>query len=288
MTAPAPHRAPTGASRRAPQPPEPRARFGDLVAAEWLKLRSLRSTGWSLLLSALAVVAFNAGTAYDHYRYWQEFDAVHQADFVRSKMGLWDAFTGNGAMVLMLCAGAMGAVAVVGEYSSGMIRTTFAAVPARRSVMAAKVLVVAAVLALFGAVVAGTSFWLTQAVLAGRGAGVSIGEPGAVRLVAASALLAPVAGLVGMAIGTLLRHSAATMVANVVVLLLLPTVLGDERRWSAVLAHSLPYHAWQRLVPAGPYEVAYPWSLSGAWLVYGSWAVAAAVVTVTAVHRRDQ
>ncbi|MGW0466679.1 ABC transporter permease [Streptomyces sp. NPDC003027] len=288
MTAAATHRPPTGASRPAPRPPEPRARFGDLMAAEWLKVRSLRSTGWSLLLSALAVLAFNVGTAYDDYRYWPEFDAVHQADFVRLRMGLWDAFTGNGAMVLMLCASAMGAVAVVGEYSTGMIRTTFAAVPARRSVMAAKVVVVSAVLALFGAVVAGTSFWLTQAVLAGRSAGVSIAEPGAVRLVVASALLAPVAGLVGMAIGTLLRHSAATMVANVVVVLLLPMVLGDERRWSAVLAHGLPYHAWRRLVVAGPYEVAYPWSLSGAWLVYGSWAVAAAVVTVTAVHRRDQ
>ncbi|MET9438336.1 ABC transporter permease [Streptomyces sp. NPDC006551] len=280
--------APTTTSHGASRSPEPRPRFVDLVAAEWLKLRSLRSTGWSLLLGTLAVVAFNVGTAYDDYRYWPEFDAVHQAGFIRLKMALWDAFTGNGAMVLMLCAGAMGAVTVVGEYSTGMIRTTFAAVPARRSVMAAKVLVVAAVMALFGGVVAGTSFWLTQAVLAGRGAGLSIGEPGAVRLVVASALLAPVSGLVGMAIGTLLRHSAATMVANVVVLLLSPMVIGDDRRWSAVLAHGLPYHAWQRLVRAGPYEVAYPWSLSGAWLVYGSWAAAAAVVTVTAVHRRDQ
>ena len=45
---------------------EPRARFRDLVAAEWIKLRSLRSTYWVLALSALVVIAFNVNAACDH------------------------------------------------------------------------------------------------------------------------------------------------------------------------------------------------------------------------------
>lgn len=267
---------------------EPRARFRDLVASEWLKLWSLRSTGWSLLLSALAVVAFNAGTAWDHYRYWFQYDAEGRADFVKHDMALWDAFTGNAQMVLILCTAAMGAVAVVGEYGSGMIRTTFAAVPARSSVMSAKVLVVAAVQTLFGAVVAAGSFWSTQAILDVRGAGLPITHPGALRIVVASALLAPVCALVGMALGALLRQSAISIVGSVVLLLLLPSVLSDRRHFTAVLAHATPLHAWRRLVPAGFGEVLYPWTTGAAWLVYALWALGAAVVTVLAVRRRDQ
>ncbi|MFE5712171.1 ABC transporter permease [Streptomyces sp. NPDC056501] len=267
---------------------EPRARFRDLVASEWLKLWSLRSTGWTLLLSALAVVAFNAGTAWDRYRYWFQYDAESRADFVKHDMALWYVFTGNAQLVLILCTAAMGAVAVVGEYSSGMIRTTFAAVPARSSVMAAKVLIVAAVQSLFGAAVAAGSFWSTQAILGVRGAGLPITHPGALRIVVASALLAPVCALGGMALGALLRRSAISIVGSVVLLLLLPSVLSDRRHLTAVLAHATPLHAWRRLVPSGFGEVLYPWTAGAAWLVYVLWALGAGVVTVLAVRRRDQ
>ncbi|MCP3817903.1 ABC transporter permease [Streptomyces sp. A3M-1-3] len=267
---------------------EPRARLRDLLAAEWIKLWSLRSTPWSFVISALAVIAFNAGAAYDHYRYWPQFGAVHQAEFIRNGLALWDAFTGNAGMVLMLCAGAIGALTVVSEYSTGMIRTTFAAVPARRSVMAAKVVVVTAVTTVFGAVVAAVSFGLTQAILSGRDAGLSISHPGALRLVVASALLAPLSALVGMAVGAVIRHSATTMVAHVVILLLLPMAFSDDRHWSAVIAHTLPYQAWTRLTQFGDHQAAYPWTITGAWIVYAVWALAAAVLAVTSVHRRDQ
>ncbi|MEU4269296.1 ABC transporter permease [Streptomyces sp. NPDC026092] len=267
---------------------EPRPRFRDLLAAEWIKLWSLRSTPWSLLLTELVVLAFNVGTAYDHYRYWPTFDPEHQALFVADRMALWDAFNGNAALVVMLAFAAFGSMTVVGEYSSGMIRTTFAAVPARRAVMAAKVVVVATVTTAVGAIVAASSFAATQGILSARGAGFPITEPGALRLVVASALLAPVSALVGMAIGAVLRRSGATIVTSVVVLLLVPAVITEQRYWSAVVSHTLPYGAWERLVQAGPYEVPFPWSPGGAWCVYGAWALVAAVVTVTAVHRRDQ
>ncbi|MFE0648659.1 ABC transporter permease [Streptomyces sp. NPDC059534] len=268
---------------------EPRARFRDLVASEWLKLWSLRSTGWSLLLGALAVVGFNFGTAWDHYRYWLQYDAGSRAEFVANDMALWDAFTYNASMVLILCSAAMGAVAVVGEYGSGLIRTTFTAVPARSALMAAKVLVVAVVQGLFGAVVAGGSFWSTQAMLSTRGIGLPIGHPGALRIVVASALLAPVCALAGMALGALLRRSALSIVGTVILLLLLPAVLSDRRHLSAVLAHATPLHAWQRLADAGPpAQELFPWSPGGAWLVYALWALGAAAVTVLAVRHRDQ
>ncbi|MGN9793459.1 ABC transporter permease [Streptomyces sp. OZ13] len=269
---------------------EPRARFVDLAAAEWLKLWSLRSTGWSLLVAALAVLAFNAGKAWDNVRYWPEGEPGYAERFIADGIPLMHAFTTDAGTVMMLAAGAFGALAVTGEYSTGLVRTTFAAVPARRSVMTAKVCVVATVMAVFGAVVAAVSFAATQAILSTEDAGVTLDHPGALRLVVASALLAPVAALVGAALGTLIRHGAGAVVGSVLILLLLPLVLDEDRHWSAVLAHAMPYVAWMRLGDSAyhPGAVPYPWTTGGAWTVYALWALAAAAVTVTTVHRRDQ
>jgi ABC-2 type transport system permease protein len=274
---------------------EPRARFGDLLAAEWLKLWSLRWTPWSLVIGALAVTAFNVGAAYDHSHHWTD---NHQtpAEFIANRLPLLDAFTTNAGMVMMLAASAIGALAITGEYSTGQIRTTFAAVPARRPVMAAKLCVISMVMTGFGAVVAAASFALTQAILSGRHAGVSIGYPGALRVVVASALLAPLSALIGAALGAVTRHSAAAVISSVLILQMLPIVVTDSRHWAAVIDHALPFSAWMRLVdtlydPNGAgyaHAPAHPWTITGAWTVYTLWAFGAAALTVTSIHRRGQ
>ncbi|MEU7241882.1 ABC transporter permease [Streptomyces sparsogenes] len=270
-----------------PRATEPHPRFGDLVAAEWIKLRSLRSTWLGYGATALAVIGFNVGTAYDTYRNWSQQNPEGPEGFVRSGLPLDEAFTVNAVTVMMLALGALGAMPIVGEYATGTIRTTLAAVPARRSVMAAKAVVVTAVAAVFGALVAGVSFAATQAILDQRDAGVSLDDPGALRVVVASALLAPLCALVGLALGTVLRRTAATMIASVVVVLVLPMVFTDGRHWSAVASHSTLYQAWLRLVAVDYHPPHYPWTVAGAWTVYAAWAVATAVIAVAAVHRRD-
>ncbi|WP_405612444.1 ABC transporter permease [Streptomyces sp. NBC_01508] len=268
---------------------EPAARFRDLLAAEWLKLWSLRSTVWAYVLGALVVVGFNVGATYDRYRYWNARSVADRADFVSDGIALMYAYTTNAGMLMMLAAGAIGAVAITGEYSTGLIRTTFAAVPARRSVMAAKVCVLTTVMTGYGAVVALLSFWLSQAILGRHDAGVSIADPGSLRVVVASTLLAPVCGLVGMALGVLLRHGAAATVTVVVVLLVVPLVFADDRRWAAVVDHALPSSAWQRLIDTQyGFGVPFPWTVGGAWTVFALWALGATAVAVFAVHRRDQ
>ncbi|GAB2902184.1 ABC transporter permease [Streptomyces mayteni] len=268
---------------------EPRARFVDLLAAEWLKFWSLRSTPWFLLLAGLTVVGFNAGAAYDHYRYWHQYDEQTRENFVANGLPLLDAFTTNASLILMLATSAIGALAVTGEYASGSIRTTFAAVPARGSVMAAKACEVAAVLTAFGAVVAAVSFWSSQAILSARDAGVAIDHPGALRVVVASALLAPVCGLVGAALGAVVRHSATAVICAVVALPLLPTFFSEGRYWSATIRHALPASAWQELTRTVDWgNVPYPMTTGGAWTVYAVWAAVAAALTVVAVRHRDQ
>ncbi|WP_405794866.1 ABC transporter permease [Streptomyces sp. NBC_01506] len=281
----------TAATTTAVTTAEPAARFRDLLAAEWLKLWSLRSTVWAYAIGALVVVGFNVGATYDRYRYWSAHNAADRASFVSDGIALMYAYTTNAGTLMMLAAGAIGAAAITGEYGTGLIRTTFAAVPARRSVMAAKVCVLTTVMTGYGAVVAALSFWLSQAILARRDAGVSLSDPGSLRVVVASTLLAPVCGLVGMALGTLLRHGAAATVTVVVVLLVVPLVFADDRHWAAVIDHALPSSAWMRLVDTrygSGIGLPYPWTEGGAWTVFALWALGAAAVAVLAVHRRDQ
>ncbi|MCX5003713.1 ABC transporter permease [Streptomyces sp. NBC_00638] len=271
--------------------PVPAARFGDLLVAEWIKLRSLRSTYWALGAGALAVIAFNANAARvdaaDHPR----FDDRTRSQMAR--LALRDAFTDGSAMILVLAVASIGAITIVGEYSTGLVRTTFAAVPDRRALMAAKAALLTAVMTVYGALVAGASFASTQAILATRDAGVALTHPGAARVVCASALLAPVCALAGMALGALIRHSATTMVAATAVLLLIPSFITDRYAWTAAVKHAQPINAWNRLA-----DISYahdPFTLvprhqataQGAWITFAAWAAVAAVVAIVAVDRRD-
>ncbi|WP_405774655.1 ABC transporter permease [Streptomyces sp. NBC_00859] len=277
----------TGDQARPVVEPAPRARFRDLVFAEWIKMWSLRSTAWTIVIGTLAIIGFNAFTAYNDYTNWTGWRAEEKAAFLPN-LAMLDAFTDAALLTLMLTASAMGALTVVGEYSTGLIRTTFAVVPARRSVMAAKVLVVTAVTTGLGLIAAGGSFWATQAILSARHTGLSLADPGVAASLLASALAAPVAALAGMAIGTVARASAATMGVSFSLLLLVPMAVSDDHYGTALVDHTLPYSAWARLVQVAEKPVDFPWSATGAWIVYAVWGVASAAVTILAVQRRDQ
>ncbi|MGW1228907.1 ABC transporter permease [Streptomyces sp. NPDC001515] len=280
--------APATETPRTPEAePTPRARFTDLVASEWIKVWSLRSTAWTIAVGTLAIIGFNVFTAYDDYTNWPAWSAQDKADFAPN-WAMLDSFTDAALLCLLLVASAMGSLSVVGEYSTGQIRTTFTAVPDRSAVMAAKVVVVTVVTTGFGLLAAGGSFWSTQAILSGRGTGVSLGDPGVLSAFAACVLAAPLAALVGMAVGAVIRASAATMGTSFALLLLVPMGVSDDRYTSAVIDHTLPYSAWARLMQITEKPAHYPWSAAGAWTVYAVWAVVAAAVAIFAVKRRDQ
>lgn len=263
-----------------------RARFRDLLAAEWIKFWSLRSMRWGLAFLAVAVIVINVDAALFDYHMWPSFSANTRAHFYP----LRDAFGNNAYLFLMIATASLGAMTIVGEYSSGLIRTTFAAVPARRSVVAAKVAVVAAVFTAAGTLIAGVSFGASQAILSGRDAGISIGAAGVPRAFIASALLAPVCAITGMGIGALIRHAATAVVTAIVVLLLLPQFFDQTRPWKAAVAHALPRNAWQRLADISAQVQVdgwYPASIGESWIVYAAWPFVATVVALIVVHGRD-
>ncbi|MCU1614085.1 MAG: hypothetical protein JWO98_1625 [Frankiales bacterium] len=269
-------------------PAEPSAKFTDLLAAEWIKLWSLRSIPWFILLSALATIGVNANAARSARADWPSWTPDHQAYYVRYG-ALPDAFTRPAAAWVLLAMGAVGAIAILSEQTSGLLRTTFGAVPARREVIASKVVVISAVAAGFGVLVVAVSFWLDEAILAGKYGGVSIGHPGALRLVAASALLAPVGALVGLALGAVIRHSVATMVTLFLLAFILPTTINDNTHLSAVITNALPFRAWTRLILQSTINgQPFPSTIGGAWTVYAVWTAVAVSLALAIVPKRDQ
>ncbi|MEU6508971.1 ABC transporter permease [Streptomyces sp. NPDC046942] len=266
---------------------EPPARFGDLTASEWIKLRSLRSTWWTIALGALFAVGSAAVAAVADYR--------NLAGSATSTQGPpvflpFDAFPPSGYMTLMLVAGSVGAITAVSEYSTGLIRTTTVAVPARGSVVLAKATVTAALWTAVGTAVSLASFFVAQAILNGRHAGVGLTHPGVPRALAASVLVMPICALVGLGLGVVIRHSAATITVCAFTLLMLPTVFSPRRRWSADIQHAMVLTAWRRLIQnwqPQPGSLMLTATVPGSWVVYALWPLVAVALAVLVVRRRD-
>lgn len=273
------------------------ARFTDLVAAEWIKFWSLRSTALVLAAGALTTlgICVNAAKANaDRLAHQPELPPVPPGGKPALPQMIYDplgaAYVSPAWVLLMIIVAALGASVIFGEYTSGLIRTTFAAVPDRRAVVAAKVTVVTAVTLVLGAAVSVGSFGVTQAILRDHH-GMSFADPGALRAVAASALLLPLCALIGMAVGAVIRHTAGAVVTVIGLLLVVPQLFTGERfRWVKEIGNAMPISSWDRLIlnPARDYDLGkYPVTVTEAWCVYGVWAGVAVAVAVLVVGRRD-
>lgn len=204
---------------------------------------------------------------------------------------LFHGLSSIAAAVMALAAASFGAITVFGEYATGMIRTTFAAVPDRRAVITAKVALVASTTLLLGALVSVASFFTINAMLASRHVGLSIQDPGCLRAVVAYALVVPVCALIGMAFGAVLRHATASIVAVVGILFILPLLFGGDRyRALKEIGNHLPLAAQERLsLNPDSYTSlgAHPGTITGSWIALAGWALVSVIVAVTVVRRRD-
>ncbi|WP_416874194.1 ABC transporter permease [Kitasatospora sp. SC0581] len=270
---------------------EPAPRFLDLLAAEWIKLRSLRSTYWVLALASLVAIAVNVNAVHTDLTYIDHPPAPMPG---RSPYTYDPLFHGLGSIasdLMAVAAGSLGAITVFGEYTTGLIRTTFAAVPDRRGVIAAKVLLIGGITALAGLVVSAVSFFTINAMLASRHVGLSITDEGCLRAVLAYAAIVPVCALIGMALGALLRHATASIVSLVMLMFILPMMFGGDRyRWLKEIGTHLPLATVQRLTITPNSRTTmgkYAPSVLDSWITMGVWGAVAVAVTVVVVRRRD-
>ena len=118
----------------------------------------------------------------------------------------------------------LGVLVITSEYSTGSIQTSLAAVPRRGRFLAAKATVLTAVSLITGEATALTVFLLGQALISGQAPTAAFGQPGVLRAVLGSGLYLAALGLLGVALGTLLRHPAAAIGVLVAVVLVLPGI----------------------------------------------------------------
>jgi ABC-type transport system involved in multi-copper enzyme maturation permease subunit len=191
-----------------------RVTMARVVAAELVKLRSIRSVIYALAAAALSLVVSGVGAAVGYV-----LSAGAPEEGFPDADPLGGALTGVTFTAYILAA--VGVLAATGEYSGGTIRTTLAAVPMRANLVLAKAIAVATVVFTVAAVSMLVTFLAAQQILAGSDFAVSWMAPGVLRVLVGAALYLTVVALLGLGSGVLLRSTAGA-VAVVVSVLILP------------------------------------------------------------------
>lgn len=179
----------------------------DVVAAEWIKLRSVRSTRWTIVGAGLAAVGLGALFCVGYVARYDHLSPVERLGFDATGVSL------GGLFLAQLAIGALGVLVISAEYSTGMIRTTFTAVPHRRTLFAAKAAVFAAAVLVTGEIMSFAAFGVGQAILSQKGIAVSLGDPHVARAVFGGGLYLTGVGLLGVAAAALIRHTGGAMSA---------------------------------------------------------------------------
>jgi len=198
-------------------PPGKYSRAG-AVRSEWTKLRSVRSTTWSLAaMIALAIGIGILATATEASR-WATTSAADRLTFDPTALSL------TGLLFGQLAIGVLGILVMSAEYSTGTIRATLAAIPNRPLVLATKALVFTATSVVVGLAVSFAAFFIGQAILSGSTAHATLGIPGVLRAVIGGGLYLAVLGLLALGLATIIRHTAGAISAFVGVLFILPLI----------------------------------------------------------------
>ncbi|HYT11124.1 MAG TPA: hypothetical protein VEL73_10740 [Mycobacteriales bacterium] len=195
-------------------------RFVHVARMEWTKLRSLRSTTWALLVIVAGTVGMGVAVLASYQpAHFARMTAARKASFDPTNMGF------SGTLVGMLGMGVLGVLVMTGEYSSGMIRATLAAVPNRPLVLAAKAAVFGAVALVVGEIVVFANFLAGEAVLTSAAPHASLGQPGVLRAVLLTGAFLALLGLIGLGLGAIIRHTAGAVATFIGGLFVAPMII---------------------------------------------------------------
>jgi len=183
-----------------------------ILKGEWTKLRTLPST----LRTAIFALVFSIGTGailvISQANQWATMTPGQRATFDATSCSLF------GIMIAAVLLGALGARSVTAEYASGMIRSTFTAMPARRLVLAGKAAVVAAFVFPVALVSDIIAFEIGQRIFAGKHLEVTFGQPGVLKAILFGAVAVSLIAVLGVGLGGVIRHTAGTTAAMAVVI----------------------------------------------------------------------
>jgi len=275
----------SGPVRRLEPPPRSRPVFPDLLRSEWIKLRSVRSSYWTLIVTIVGMIGLGAlfcATYVARFNHMDVRDQIEATRFTPAARSL------GGYFLMQLAVGVLGVLVITSEYSTGSIRATLSAVPQRRSVLAAKAVVFAVTVLVIGIGSSFAAFFVGQAILSQKSLGVGISDPGVLRAVVGTGLYLTVIGLLSLGLGTMLRRTAGAIAALVALVLILPGVVAAlPSSWQNDIDPYLPSVAGQALIGHGPMtpdHVLSPW---GGFGVFCAYAAASLVAGAVLLVRRD-
>jgi len=274
-----------------------RVTFAGALRSEFTKIRSVRSTYWTLLAMFVVVVGFGALACFG------ATNGPHGPNFDPTRQSLAGLYIGQ------LIIGVLGVLVISSEYSTGMIRTTLTTNPHRGIMIAAKGTVFAVVAFVTSMVTAFTAFFVGQAIMSGHVSanlggpnapntalgrtivlGTTLGAPNVLRAVIGGALFLTACGILAFGLGLLLRHTAAG-IAAMVGLLFVVTILVNflPQTWQNHVDKWIPALAggqiWMtKALQPGNTPMFGPWASFAVLCMYAAIAVAAAVIVF---RRRD-
>lgn len=250
-----------------------RLTFHRALRSEWIKLATLRSTWWSVAVTAALTIGFSLAFAASITPFLDEMPGFNPIQIVVMPI-----------QFSMLLAAILGAISVTGEYSTGMIRSTLTANPVRGSALAAKAVIVALLLFVSSLIMFAVSTLGVSLIMAPTDASIDWTDPSASFLPGlVASLTMAVFAVIGVAFGFLLRSSAGAISGAVGLLFVLPIVanifssFGPAWEWVAEASQYLPAAAAQSaILPGSGLDTPVAYLTLGAWGAAGllaAWAV---------------
>jgi ABC-2 type transport system permease protein len=215
------YQAPTSAMLPAGQ--GPRAPWTGLLRSEWTKIRSVRSTLWSLAAFMVVTIGFSSLVCAIISSQWNK--PGNHPNHVTLLTNPTAILFGPGFYLGQLALGVLGVMVISSEYSTGAMRSSLLAVPKRLPMLAAKAAVFAILELVVSAVTVFVVFFTTTAILSSH-ITITLGQPGVLRATFGAILYITVLGLFAMAIGGLIRHTAGSIATVVGLILVVPPLIG--------------------------------------------------------------
>jgi ABC-type transport system involved in multi-copper enzyme maturation permease subunit len=251
-----------------------------VVLSEWTKLHSLRSSRWSLLVAGLLTVGFPLLFATILSNRWSHLSPRERAHRQPLDVAL------SGVNVAQLAIGVLGVLLISGEYSTGMIRSTFVAVPKRLPVLWAKAIVYATITLALTVPAVLIGFFGSQAILRNHHIlELSFSHPGVARTVLGGAVYLTLVGVFALGLGAILRNTAGGIATFAAIMFVIPPLLNIlPSDWNNAINPYLPSTAGNAIfsLTHGSDTLA-PWP--GFALFCGYTALSLAIAAVLLVRR---
>jgi hypothetical protein len=258
-----------------------RVSFGRVVVSEWTKLRSVRSTKWSLGVGFLLTIAFPVIFAFATSAHWGTMSPGERAGRHPLEIAL------AGVDIAQLAIAVLGVLLISAEYSTGSIRSTLTAVPRRLPVLWAKLIDYAVLSFVLMVPAVLVSFFASQAIVDTiRPLRISFSDPGVARAMLGGALYVVLVGIFALAIGAIVRNTAGGIAAFAAIFFVLPPLMFTlPTSWNNAISQYLPSEAGRQVFAL--HHAAHTLTPLTGGLVLAAYCAVAIVIAAVLLARRD-